>query len=171
MTEETHRCQRSMAALTDAVSSELPAVTAGFHVDSALFQERHEWPFIINVIEGMCTVCAAYSYGFLFCLPLYVQTEAACYLSVFIFHQRLLQHISIKPSNFSAARKRLPKNFFKPHFSVSDSEIMGAVTKGKGKPRNEVTACPPLAERRRNRAVISETSSPRSTSGDSDSWK
>lgn len=34
------------------VSSELPAVTAGFHVDSALFQERHEWPFIINVIES-----------------------------------------------------------------------------------------------------------------------
>lgn len=69
MTEETHSCQRSIAALTDAVSSELPAVTPGFHVDSALFQERHEWPFIINVIEGMCTVCAAYSYGFLFLPP------------------------------------------------------------------------------------------------------
>lgn len=61
MTEETHSCQRSIAALTDAVSSELPAVTAGFHVDSALFQERHEWPFIINVIEGtMYSVCSLF---------------------------------------------------------------------------------------------------------------
>lgn len=43
------------------VSSELPAVTAGFHVDSALFQERHEWPFIINVIEStMYSVCSLF---------------------------------------------------------------------------------------------------------------
>lgn len=108
---------------------------------------------------------------FFFTPHLYVQTEAARYLSVFIFHQRLLRHISIKPSNFFAPRKRNPKKLSKPHFSVSDSEIMGAVSKGKGKRRNEVTPCPQLAERRRNRAAISETSSPRCASGDSDSWK
>lgn len=59
-----------------AVSSELPAVTVGFHVDSALFQERHEWPSIINVIEGtkygMCSLFIWIS----FCLPLHVQTKS-----------------------------------------------------------------------------------------------
>lgn len=74
------------------VSSELPAVTAGFHVDSALFQERHEWPFIINVIEStMYSVCSLFIW--ISCPPLYVQTRAMCYLSVFIFYPRLQQHI------------------------------------------------------------------------------
>lgn len=68
------------------MSSELPAVTAGFHVDSALFQECHEWPFIINVIESTMYSCVQLIFMDFSPRPLYVQTRAACYLSVFIFY-------------------------------------------------------------------------------------